>query len=349
MLHAFLVLILNVNVMAIATYPLDNGKFAFGAGGATSVDNTGVLKQPHYYTYGGSKLTYSTFPMSLVIGFGGSGTNKWNTNGTIVNNTAYTVTAVTLDTSGYSPLNATQGYGTIVYDADVRLTPTVQVHMKNTYTLDQNKQILDVNTKITNISAAAISNVRVWTFIKDDYFHTHDTTTKIRGNLTDPTVDTYIHPNYTNKAKSFVELGDKNSNSNAIKVNTPDSTENIYLYSYDSRIISSVSDNYGVSNFLAESPYAFINSHSDGSYGLYARLNDLAPGQSDSFDWHYGLEYKEDTNDYIDAASTPQTNLSTVKYETKSSLPLSNSIKFLMAITFMILGLYGIRSRNYIA
>lgn len=91
------------NVFASEMLIFNNDHLRFGTGAETSINDSGNLKQPFYYSQnnGWRALTYYNYPLDFEIREGGVGTSWWNLNGTSLSNP--TLSGFTLDSTGFTP------------------------------------------------------------------------------------------------------------------------------------------------------------------------------------------------------------------------------------------------------
>ena len=109
---------LGINaVFAANTYYLNNGKLKFSANATGSIDTTGMVLQPFYYSSSAAtwyKLTYGSYPLDMAIGSGTGGANWTGSTVSMVGAlTGLTVTASTWTETTNSGGIST-GYGTVV-------------------------------------------------------------------------------------------------------------------------------------------------------------------------------------------------------------------------------------------
>ncbi|MBL8269443.1 outer membrane beta-barrel protein [Steroidobacter sp.] len=250
---------------------LDNGKLRFGDGAQNSVNTEGNLEQPFYYDPGMTSwfaLTFSNYPLDNAIGIGGNGTAEWNINGSIEENPA--LTNQVIDSSGFVPLSGNVGYGTLISTGTVDINGST-LTMRNTYELGQDKAYVKITTRITNTSAATVSNVRVWVGTRDDFVGMTDTPTKTRGNL---------------DSNGFVALTNAATRAAAIRITS--GQQGVLFYSSSTKAHTSVNSCCQFSQAYQQNPATSANQlTNDGSYALFVRMSDLAVGASEEFTWYY--------------------------------------------------------------
>lgn len=280
---------------AVRNLVFDNGLLRFGNGTQASINNEGQLLQPWYFDNtsvvngvtrnGWFKLTFSSYPLNLELGVGGDGTSSWNRNGEILgsnNNLLPAVTARSLDISGYR-----EGSGVIVSAIDI-LYPGggSTVRVTNTYTLGSTASFLKADTAVTNLDlVGSLGNVRLWVGTQDDYIATRDSQFKFKGNLT---------------ADGFEQIATQNTQSKALKItefNDGLTGAAVLFYSTSDGADTSISTCCSFSNATGIDPRTSLIARGvdgsgnpraeDGSYALFIRLQDLAPGQSNGMTWYY--------------------------------------------------------------
>lgn len=252
---------------------LDNDLLRFGTGSEASVNTSGNLQQPFYFdpNIGGgtfAKLTFSNFPLDNAIGIDGDGTNNWNINGTIQENSA--LAGQVLDISGFTITSGSKGTGTIISTGTVTIAAKT-LEVRNTYELLPGKSFVKIVTRVTNTSGAAISNLRYWVGTRDDFVGLSDGPTKQRGNLVDG---------------AFTILANAADQSAALKIFT--ATSGVLFFSTSPKANTSIHDCCSFSNAYGQDPATSnITATNDGSYALYIRMADLADGASEEFTWFY--------------------------------------------------------------
>src|SRR5690554_830418 len=251
---------------------LNNDRLRLGNGNEHSINSAGNMQQPFYYN--GSvyrKLTYNSYPLDIRWGIGGDGTNSWNTNGAITENPSFS--NQTYDYSDFTITNSTtgDGYGQIRTAGEITVNGQL-FRVENTYELLQPEGYIAIRVKITNISAAPASNVRLWVGTRDDYVGGTDRPTKERGNLV---------------SEEFEIIANQADQAKAIKIST--SEEAILFFSNSDRAFSTIQRCCSFSNATDQDPATnVITDTNDGSYALYVRFNDLDVNESDELIWYYG-------------------------------------------------------------
>jgi len=259
-------------VNAASAYEVfDNGKLRFGTGSEASVNANGNFQQPFYYDTTLSqwyKLTYSSYPLDNAIGIDGDGTNEWNINGSVVQNSA--LTGQVLDVSGFSLTTGSKGYGTIVSTGTVTIASKT-LEFKNTYELGQNNAFVKITTRVTNTSGSDISNVRVWVGTRDDWVGTSDSPTKQRGNLV---------------SGAFAAIAAATDRSAALEITS--GATGVLFYSTSPKANTAINNCCSFSRAYNQNPATSnISRTNDGSYALFVRMSDLAIGASEAFTWYY--------------------------------------------------------------
>ena len=259
---------------------LDNGSLRFGDGTIDSVNAaTGMLEQPWYYDAGTwYKLTFSSYQLNFAIAAEGDGTNEWNQNGTI--NMTPTFTNATVDNSGYV---ADGDYGKIIYTGYITLGST-DLKVAQVYELSSNGSFIKATTQVTNVDTTTASNLRIWVGTQDDWIALTDAPAKMKGNIVDG---------------EFVPITSAEQQASAIKVYSGDTA--VLFYSTSDKANTITYYHYSWPGVIGTDPQLSVydQSYDDGAYGMYVRMNDLAPGQSESFDWFYAAGAIEDINGII--------------------------------------------------
>ena len=239
-------------------------------------------------------LTLTNGPdITVALAIGGDGTMVWNDSGTFFalgcesddgNLPAricpsYVDSPVTgdinVDYSGILTIpNSQITYGSAISTVDTTVeTYTVQV--KNTFTLDRNSPFLKVTTRVKNTGSTTLSNLRVWALNGDQM-------------VGDDSSDIVL------KSITNSGLGDINYSStdafdaNAIIATTQYGSAIMYSSTADAAIHDG--DCCDLGDIIFKDPSLITNDllDNDGSYGLYFRLDDLAPGATHEFTWFFG-------------------------------------------------------------
>lgn len=274
LLFASLTLGTALSSSALAFEVLDNDLLRFGTGAEASVNTSGNLQQPFYFdpNIGGgtfAKLTFSDFPLDNAIGIDGDGTNNWNLNGTIQENSA--LTGQVLDVSGFTITSGSKGTGTIISTGTVTIAAKTLL-VSNTYELLPGKSFIKIITRVTNTSGVAVSNLRYWVGTRDDFVGLSDSPTKERGNLVNG---------------AFEILANAADQSAALRITT--ATSGVLFFSTSPKANTSIEFCCSFSNAYGQDPAtsAIIQPADDGSYALFIRMADLADGASEEFTWFY--------------------------------------------------------------
>ena len=283
---------ITVNAAAVASSiynginrPINNGNIRFGDGSQNSINTSGNLLQPFYYSdlvLGWRQLTYTDratppnrYPLDSKFGVGGDGTSNWNTNGTLAPNPI--MANQVFDSSGFN------NTGIIKVKGDITVG-TAQLEVINSYSIGLGDNFVKITTTAKNIGDAAITNLRYWIGTKDDYVGGTDTPTIVRGNFVDG---------------AFQALTSLTQRASALRITTPD--EGILFFTTSIRGNNSHAGYNPVSNpsELINPITALISNTIDGSYSMYVRMNDLAINESDSFTWYYAAAALDELDDVI--------------------------------------------------
>lgn len=272
---------------------INSGDIRFGNGSELSINNTGNLQQPFYLnpSTGWRQLTFANYPLDYQFAVSGDGTNNWNTNGSLVLNPI--MSNQVFDTSGFIATSSTTGYGVIKVKGTI-IVGSSTFELTNTYSVGLDANFVSVVTNITNIGSSNASNVRFWIGTRDDYVGGTDSPTKQRGNL----VNGAFSP-LTSTTERAAALLIKTANEGVLFFTTSTRGNNVHA----SCCSFTNSTNLNPST-------AIIEATNDGSYSMYVRMNDLAVGASDSFNWYYAAAPLDELNDVIaavaDASSSVQ-------------------------------------------
>jgi gliding motility-associated-like protein len=279
---------------------INNDSIRFGNGTEQSISASGNLQQPFYYSSVQStwrKLTYSIYPLDNAFAIGGDGTNSWNLNGTITENPS--MSSQVIDRTGFVGTTGNNGYGTIIATGDISVGGTA-LHVQNTYRLGQNDNYITITSKITNNSAGAVSNVRIWIGTRDDYVGGTDVPRKQRGNLVN---DAFVAN--TNPADQAL----------ALLIST--SSEGVLFFTKSEKGQNIVQSCCSWSNVINQNPAtSSIDVTSDGSYGFYVRLSDLVVGASDEFTWYYAAASLTRLAEVIAEVSSAAASVRNITYTT---------------------------------
>ena len=295
----------NINGQTV----LNNDLLRFGTGSENSVNTTGNLQQPFYYNSTLAlwrKLTYSVYPLDNSFAIGGDGTNEWNLNGTLVENP--TMTGQVIDLSGYITTTSPNGYGTIISRGTITINSS-NLEIENKYELEEGQAFIKVTTKVKNISGASVSNVRFWIGTRDDYVGGTDQPLKEKGNLVDG---------------AFAKITNPADRALALRISTAD--EGVLFYTNSTKGNNIINSCCSWSNVTNQNPLtSTIEITSDGSYGFYVRMNDLANGSSDEFAWYYAAGKLADLETIISEVAAASGAVSDISYTTATFKAKSSS------------------------
>ncbi|MBN2302757.1 MAG: hypothetical protein JXN60_09610 [Lentisphaerae bacterium] len=251
---------------------LNNERLRFGNGAVDSVNNTGNLQGPQYYNPTLAQwrnLTIANNALVYIVAEGGDGTNGWNNNlGERKDNPV--LAGQVIDTSGFTAYDeGTKGYGTIISVGTTDVNGKT-LEIRNTYYLPQNKSYIRVTTHFRNVSGVAMSNLRYWIGTQDDWLGATDMPRKEKGNLV---------------GGVFVQIADQDTKAKTLRVTCAD--EGVVFHT-DSDKANTLVAGLGMNNIFNKDPVtSAIDTTSDNSYAFYVRLNDLADGATDQFEWYY--------------------------------------------------------------
>jgi hypothetical protein len=231
--------------------------------------------------------------ITVAIAIGGDGTYLWNDSGTFLalgcNSDDTRLPARICPGDGSSPIsgdinldysgiltipNSQITYGSAISTVDTTVeTYTVQV--KNTFTLDRNSPFLKVTTRVKNTGSTTLSNLRVWAINGDQM-------------VGDDSADISLK-RIANSAMNGIDYVTLDAfDANAIFANTEFGTAIMYSSTADAAVHDEGCCNLGDSVFKDPETITEDLVDEDGSYALYFRLDDLAPGASHEFTWFFG-------------------------------------------------------------
>ena len=150
----FLIILLPISIFSFGQYigtnqVINNGNMRFGNGTELSINLSGNLKQPFYFSVAQNswrKLTYSEpnpvvdYHLDSKWGFGGIGTSNWNTNGTLVSNP--NLTNQVFDTSGFNIISRS---GIIKVKGEITVGLSV-IEVINSYDIEANNNFIEITT-----------------------------------------------------------------------------------------------------------------------------------------------------------------------------------------------------------
>jgi hypothetical protein len=271
------------------TYHLNNGSMKYGSldsngnGEVESILPNGNLKQPWYKNGSGiwAKLTFSTQPLNYGLGADGDGSAEWNTNGTY-REVSGNLTNMTIDCSQFVETsrvgNLAIGYGKLTVTGTVTVgTKTIEVTRSYSQTATSKYTIF--NESIKNVGTETLTNARVVIGSRDDWLET-DGPTKKRGNIVNGV---------------FTQIPTAATQAKVLEITSL--TDAVYFYTTSNLGYVTGLNGYGdfTTNVMFQDPATAAihrqgraeNQHHDGSYGMYLRFQDIAPGASESFTWYY--------------------------------------------------------------
>ncbi|HKL02033.1 MAG TPA: hypothetical protein VJ911_00105, partial [Cryomorphaceae bacterium] len=260
-----------INSSIIAQSVIDNDIIRIGHGAETSINNHGNMQQPFFQNNNiAYKLTYSTYALNEAFAVGGDGTDHWNLSGTVL--TDPLMSNQVLDMSGFTYTSGSSGpgTGTIVSTGEITVDGK-ELQIQKTYELLPDNSFIRIKVKVTNQGNTSADNLRVWIGTKDDWIGTTDGPLKERGNLVNG---------------EFQILTNATDQSNAVRITT--NNEGVLFYTDTDKAHGIIEFCCSFNNITSQDPATADISHSyDGSYGFYARMNDLSAGESDEFYWYY--------------------------------------------------------------
>ncbi|MEM8517186.1 MULTISPECIES: MBG domain-containing protein [unclassified Janthinobacterium] len=161
-----------------------------------------------------------------------------------------------------------------------------------------------MDSRLTNLSSTALTNVRMWLGTGDDFIGESDRNYKIKGNIT---------------AGAFVPLAGSNNASNALMVTETSSTTSgsaVLFYSTTAGVDTVHTRCCNFSNAINQDPrgVAVTSGQTDGSYAMFLRAADLAPGQSGGLSVYYAAAPVAQLNDAIVSVDNAAGNASKPVY-----------------------------------
>lgn len=301
---------------------LDNGKVRFGDGSQDSFTADGLLKTPFYFDNtspgrnGWFQLTLGR-PFEFAVAAGGNGGTSWNANGELLiangmgggmpgmpgmggGDYAAALSSRSLNIAGYQ-----EGQGTVVTSGTLTFrTLNQSARVTHTYALKAGDSFVNMDSRLTNLSDTALTNVRMWLGTGDDFIGASDANYKTKGNIV---------------SGAFAPLSDGKNASNAIMVTETDSTTSgsaILFYSTTAGVDTVHSRCCVFANAINQDPRttAVASGRTDGSYAMFLRAADLAPGQSGGMSVYYAAAPVAQLKDAITSVDNAAGNASKPVY-----------------------------------
>jgi|GEM_PF-2846421 len=252
----------------------DNDYLRFGDGSSASIDSsTGMLLQP-WYKDGGSwyPLTFSNYPLDMMIGVGGSGYNDGYLYSTADGN--FNLSNFSINIAKYKEKTGT------ISTSGTLTTALGDIGITHDYALSAGTTYLKTDTAMTNNSNAAIPNARMWVGTQDDWIVNEDSNYKTRGNL-GGTGFTAVGDQAADAAKALIVSDSPLGGNSGIGV---------LFYSITDGTNVIVGDGYGWQYIKNANPTSMANysqSPADGSYAMYLNAGSLPANGSQSVTWYY--------------------------------------------------------------
>ncbi len=277
---------------------LNNDLLRFGNGIENSLNPTGNLNQPFYFNSDNNlwrKLTYSNYALDNAFATGGDGTQEWNLNGIILPNP--TLVNQSINKNNFIEEGLNRGYGTIISSGTINLDGKTFL-VENIYKLPEDKAYIEVTVRLTNLSQVTAINVRTWIGTRDDWVGMTDGPREQKGNIIDG---------------EFVQINNPAERAAAIKISSGDEAVLFYTVSDRGNTIIQRCCSWG--NVINQNPQtSAIDETTDGSYGFFVRMDDLAPGESDDFTWYYAAGTLADIDDIINEVARVSGAVSNITY-----------------------------------
>ena len=241
-----------------------------------SVLPSGNLKQAWYSNNGAwSKLSFSNYPLDYGLGVDGDGSAEWNIEGSY-EQVESPLSQMVIDCSQFVETSRVGtlsiGYGTLKVTGRTTIGSKV-IEVTRSYSMSATSKYTIFNESIKNVSPTTLTNARVWVGTRDDWIGNDDTNTKRRGNIIDG---------------AFSEIQNPADQPKVLEVSNGNDT----VYFYTTSNLGYVTGLNGYGDFrdrvMNQNPATAPTSrYNDGSYGMYLRFQDIAPGASESFTWYY--------------------------------------------------------------
>ena len=168
--------------------------------------------------------------------------------------------------------NLSIGYGALKVTGRTTIGSKV-IEVTRSYSMSATSKYTIFNESIKNVSPTTLTNARVWVGTRDDWIGQSDTSQKRRGNIVDG---------------AFSQIADSTNQAKVLEISTEADT--VYFYTTSNLGYVTGLNQYGdfKGQVMNQNPAtAPISRYIDGSYGMYLRFQDIAPGASESFTWYY--------------------------------------------------------------
>lgn len=300
---------------AVNNLVFSNDFLRFGNGTQASINSLGLLLQPFYFdnvTSGRNAwypLTFSSNPLDVAMGVGGTNNGGWNTTGTVSytdagGNVSFTSLGQSINIAKYI-----EGRGAIVASNTFDFGGA-HIKLSHEYSLGQSDKFIKTVTTVENISGSDQANIRVWLGTRDDWIVANDSNYKTKGNI---------------GASGFERIQAQSELGNAILVSEQDPTNSsaegaaILFYSTTTGT-NTLFNNYGNFNtrIVQKDPVtSAISAYHDGSYAIFMNLGDVGNGSSKSLTWYYAAAPVSEINATVNSVaasagvSTPATTTTT--------------------------------------
>ena len=278
------------------------------------LENSGMPRQVFFHNLPKSDPDFWTSAIPLTngaelaigIAFGETGTSLWNNYGTQVGIAcnSYEEESITLEhfcpgddsatLSGtvdvnYSKLLTIPGteitYGSVTSTVQVTIAGEL-LEIRNIFTLDRTSQFLKVATRVKNLGSNTLTNLRAWALNGDQMIGPSDGDS---ANLSLVSVsDSGLH---------FLDGSSEDGfDANGIGAHNDFGSALMYSSTADAAVLNTGCCSLG--NLINTDPsVGDVGAlETDGSYGLYFRLQDLGPGASHEFTWFFGATMGESSS-----------------------------------------------------
>ena len=224
----------------------------------TSSGDACTIKQPFYNSsaLGWTKMTYSTYGLDFAVK---------TTSGATVTKESFS-NACNVDYSGLSG----DGTGTM---SSTQTTQSGNLEIKRTWELaSASSAVLAVQVEFKNVGSSTLSSIESFYGTRDDWVGNTDRPTKSPAMVTSSGVDFAVSGGNAVVTKSGAE---------AVIIYSPHPTARGLYANYGSF------DN--VMNVANPSTFTGADIENDGSYAVYVNVGELAPGETTSTSYYYGV------------------------------------------------------------
>ena len=223
-----------------------------------SGDDACTIKQPFYNSpaQGWTKMTYSTYGLDFAV--------KTTSGGTVTKESFSSACNV-----DYTGLNG-DGTGTM---SSTQTTQSGNLEIKRVWELaSASSAVLSVQVEFKNVGSSTLSNIESFYGTRDDWVGNTDFPTKSPAMVTSSGVDSEVSGGNAVVTKSGGE---------AVIIYSPHPTARGLYANYGSFA--------NVMNVATPSTFTGADIENDGSYAVYVNVGELAPGETTSTSYYYGV------------------------------------------------------------